>query len=37
MTLLLAKTYFTDDRMDWRKPHLRWIAKRFYRSSANTD
>lgn len=32
MNLHLAQAMLLDDRMDWRKPHLRWVAEAFYRS-----
>jgi len=32
MTLMTASQLFTTDRMDWKKPHLTWIAQKFYRS-----
>ncbi len=31
MTLYTAQRFLMRDRMDWTKPHLRWIPNRFYR------
>ena len=31
MNLEIAKTVLIADRMDWRKPHLRWVSDHFYR------
>ena len=31
MTLLAAQTLLIRDRMDWRKPHLKWVSDSFYR------
>jgi len=31
MTLHTARTLFVRDRMDWNRPHLRWINDRAYR------
>lgn len=31
MNLQAAQSLLIRDRMDWRKPHLRWISERFYR------
>lgn len=31
MNLLTAQTFLIRDRMDWRKPHLRWMADALYR------
>lgn len=35
MNLLAAKSLLMSDRMDWRKPHLHWVANRFYRPFAS--
>ena len=31
MMLQTAQSLLTQDRMDWRKPHLRWLPERAYR------
>ncbi|MEX5727129.1 hypothetical protein Ga0609869_000482 [Rhodovulum iodosum] len=31
MLLQSAQAMLIKDRMDWRKPHLKWIASRYYR------
>jgi hypothetical protein len=31
MNLQTAQALLTQDRMDWRKPHLTWISEKFYR------
>ncbi len=31
MNLIQAQSLLLRDRMDWRKPHLRWVADAFYR------
>lgn len=31
MNLHTARAMLMQDRMDWRKPHLKWISNRFYR------
>ena len=31
MTLLAAQTLLIRDRMDWRKPHLKWVSDSLYR------
>lgn len=33
MSLIAAKTMLIQERMDWRRPHLRWLADRFYRNA----
>ena len=32
MLVHLAKTALLDDRMDWNRPHLRYLPKKLYRS-----
>lgn len=32
MNLIQAKSLLIHDRMDWRKPHLRYVANKLYRS-----
>ena len=34
MNLMTARSFIVQDRMDWRKPHLRWISSRLYRPFA---
>ena len=31
MNLLVARNLIIQDRMDWRKPHLRWLPEALYR------
>ncbi len=31
MNLQAARSMILNDRLDWNKPHLRWISNRFYR------
>lgn len=31
MNLHVAQSLLIRDRMDWRKPHLRWLSDRLYR------
>ncbi|WP_281274714.1 hypothetical protein [Histidinibacterium lentulum] len=31
MGLHTARTLFTEDRLDWNRPHLRWLPARLYR------
>lgn len=35
MNLVAAKSFLISDRMDWRKPHLNWVSKGFYRPFAS--
>ena len=30
MNLFLAKSMLMNDRLDWRRPHLRWLPEKFY-------
>ena len=34
MNLIQAQSMLLRDRMDWRKPHLNWIANAFYNQFA---
>lgn len=31
MNLQTAKTFFTQDQLNWNRPHLRWLSNKFYR------
>jgi len=35
MNLQTAQAMLLQDRMDWRKPHLKWVSERFYRFFSN--
>lgn len=32
MTLIAARNVILSDRMDWRKPHLKWLSNGLYRT-----
>ena len=32
MPLVAARTFLGQDRMDWNRPHLRWLAAALYRN-----
>lgn len=31
MMLHCAKCMLVNERMDWKKPHVKWLSNRFYR------
>ncbi|WP_263405996.1 hypothetical protein [Histidinibacterium aquaticum] len=31
MHLYTARTFFAQDRLDWNRPHLRWVPRSLYR------
>lgn len=33
MSLIAAKSILIQERMDWRRPHLRWLAEALYRNA----
>ncbi len=37
MNIHTAHSLIIRDRMDWRKPHLRWIPERAYRFFSNNS